>query len=198
MIFFVYLSFEIDLKQMCKKEITAGVSDYKNRLEQIKAFVFDVDGVFTDGMVQVSENGDLLRAYNSKDGYVIRAAREHGYHIAIITGGSSATIEKRFQPLGIKDIYLKSFNKLPDFEHFCKKYQLQPHETLFMGDDIPDIEIMQACGVACCPADAVPEVKAVAHYISPCVGGDACVRDVIMQVMKIQGCWMSHLHLASV
>jgi 3-deoxy-D-manno-octulosonate 8-phosphate phosphatase (KDO 8-P phosphatase) len=171
--------------------------DYKTKLEQIKAFVFDVDGVFTNGMVLVSENGELLRSYNAKDGHAIRLAVEHGYHVAIITGGSSATIAKRFHPLGVTDLYLKSFNKLPDFEHFCQKYQLQPHETLFMGDDIPDIEIMERCGVACCPADAVPEVKEVAHYISPLVGGSACVRDTIMQVMKVQGKWRRNVHLTS-
>ncbi len=163
--------------------------DYKSKLEQIKAFAFDVDGVFTNGMVLVSESGDLLRSYNAKDGHAVRMAAEHGYAVAIITGGSSATIHKRFHPLGVFDIYLKSFYKLPDFEHFCTKYNLQPQEVLFMGDDIPDIDIMRHCGIACCPADAVPEVKAAAHYISSQNGGDACVRDVIMQVMKVQGKW---------
>ncbi len=162
---------------------------YKAKLEKIKAFAFDVDGVFTDGGVLVSESGDLLRNYNAKDGYAVRAAVEHGYHVAIITGGSSLTIHKRFHPLGVFDIYLKSFYKLPDFQHFCDKYGLQHDEVLFMGDDIPDIEIMQHCGIATCPADAVPEVKEAAHYISANNGGDACIRDVITQVMKMQGKW---------
>ena len=168
-------------------------SDYKTCLAQIKAFAFDVYGVFTNGMVLVSENGDLLRSYNAKDGHAIRAAVTSGYPVAIITGGSSATIEKRFLPLGVKDIYLKSFYKLPDFDDFCKRHQLLPHEVLFMGDDIPDIEIMEVCGLACCPADAVPEVKAVSTYISPLTGGNACVRDVIMRVMKVQGRWARHV-----
>jgi 3-deoxy-D-manno-octulosonate 8-phosphate phosphatase (KDO 8-P phosphatase) len=171
--------------------------DYKTRLERIKAFAFDVDGVFTNGMVLVSENGDLLRSYNSKDGHAIRMAVTSGYPVGIITGGSSATIEKRFRPLGVNDIYLKSFYKLPDFDDFCKRHNLSPDEVLFMGDDIPDIEIMEACGVACCPADAVPEVKAVAAYISSQVGGSACVRDVIVQVMKVQGRWGRRVELAS-
>ncbi len=165
------------------------MSDYKVKLEKIKAFAFDVDGVFTDGRVLVSESGDLLRCYNAKDGHALRVAVEQGYHVGIITGAASATIHKRFHPFGVFDIYLKSFYKLPDFQHFCEKYKLQPDEVLFMGDDIPDIEIMRSCGVATCPADAVPEVKEAAHYISSCVGGDACVRDVIMQVMKVQGKW---------
>ncbi len=163
--------------------------DYKAKLEKIKAFAFDVDGVFTDGQVLVSESGDLLRSYNAKDGYAVRLAVEHGYHVAIITGGSSQTIAKRFHPLGVFDIYLKSFYKLPDFQHFCEKYNLQPDEVLFMGDDIPDIEIMKHCGIATCPADAVPEVKEAAHYISAFPGGATCIRDVIMQVMKVQGKW---------
>ena len=165
------------------------MSNYKSKLEQIKAFAFDVDGVFTNGMVQVSESGDLLRSYNAKDGHIIRTAIQHGYKVAIITGGVSPTIPLRFNPMGVFDIYLSSFSKLPDFERFCAKYDLQPNEVLFMGDDIPDIEVMQHCGLACCPSDAVPEVKAVAHYISPQAGGGGCVRDVITQVMKIQGKW---------
>jgi 3-deoxy-D-manno-octulosonate 8-phosphate phosphatase (KDO 8-P phosphatase) len=165
------------------------MSDYQSKLKQIKAFAFDVDGVLTNGMVLVSESGDLLRSYNAKDGQAIRMAVEHGYKVAIITGGVSPTIPKRFHPMGVFDIYLKSYDKLPDFEDFCAKYNLQPNEVLFVGDDIPDIEIMQHCGLACCPADAVPEVKAAAHYISSQAGGDGCARDVISQVMKVQGKW---------
>jgi len=167
------------------------MANYKTKLHKIKAFVFDVDGVLTDGMVQVSENGDLLRTYNSKDGLAIREAVESGYPIAIITGGSSETIKVRFTILGVKesDIYLRSRVKTPDFEHFCKKYNLQPDEVLFMGDDLPDIAPMRVCGLPCCPADAVPDVKAVAEYISIRNGGDGCVRDIIEQVMKVQGKW---------
>jgi len=166
--------------------------NYQSKLKEIKAFAFDVDGVLTDGRVLVSESGDLLRSYNAKDGHVLRTAVQQGYKVAIITGGVSPTIPMRFNPMGVTDIYLGSFDKLPDFEDFCAKYNLQPDEVLFMGDDIPDITILQHCGLPCCPADAVPEVKAVAHYISPQVGGDGCVRDVIMQVMKIQGKWASN------
>ena len=170
---------------------------YQSKLKEIKAFAFDVDGVLTNGMVFVCESGDLLRSYNAKDGHAMRSAVQHGYKIAIITGGVSPTIPLRFNPMGIDDIYLASFDKIRDFEHFCAKYHLQPDEVLFMGDDIPDIEIMQHCGLACCPADAVPEVKAAAHYISSQAGGDGCVRDVIMQVMKVQGKWTVNTNMAS-
>ncbi|MCL2097914.1 MAG: HAD-IIIA family hydrolase [Bacteroidales bacterium] len=163
--------------------------DYQSKLKEIKAFAFDVDGVLTDGRVLVAESGDLLRMYNAKDGHALRMATTQGYKVAIITGGVSPTIPKRFNPMGISDIYLASFDKIHDFEDFCKKHELQAEEVLFMGDDIPDIEIMQHCGLACCPSDAVPEVKAAAHYISSQVGGDGCARDVISQVMKVQGRW---------
>ena len=162
---------------------------FKSQLNKIKAFVFDVDGVFTDGTVQVCESGDLLRSYNAKDGYAVRVAVEQGYHIGIITGGSSETIFKRFHPLGVFDIFLKSRNKMPDFLSFCEKYNLKSEEILFMGDDIPDVEIMRACGLPCCPSDAVSEVKSAAVFISDRKGGAGCVREVIERVMVAQGKW---------
>ncbi len=171
---------------------------FKSKLSKIKAFVFDVDGVFTDGNVLVSESGDLLRTYNAKDGYALRVAVEQGYHVGIITGGSSETILKRFNPLGVVDIYLKSRNKLPDFVDFCTKHELDPDEVLFMGDDIPDLEIMMACGLPCCPSDAVPEIKDAVYYISEHRGGAGCVREAIEQVMKSQGKWNNEVHQLSV
>jgi 3-deoxy-D-manno-octulosonate 8-phosphate phosphatase (KDO 8-P phosphatase) len=166
------------------------MSSYKTKLHQIKAFAFDVDGVLTDGTVQVTESGDFLRTYNAKDGLAVRTAIEKGFRVAIITGGNSETIKKRFQIFGVTDFYLLSRIKLPDLQHFCDKYHLQPAEVLFMGDDLPDIPPMQHCGLPCCPADAVPEVKAVADYISLFDGGKGCVRDVIEQTLKVQGKWM--------
>ena len=167
------------------------MSNYKADLHKIKAFAFDVDGVFTDGSVLTYIDGDLLRTYNAKDGYAVRYAVEQGYPIAIITGGASETIKKRFNQLMVTDIYLCSRHKLPDFEDFCYKYGLSPEEVLFMGDDIPDIEIMQKCGVSACPSDAVPEVKSTAACISSFKGGAGCVRDIIEQVLKIQGKWQN-------
>jgi 3-deoxy-D-manno-octulosonate 8-phosphate phosphatase, YrbI family len=165
------------------------MANYKTKLHEIKAFVFDVDGVFTDGTVLVTESGDLLRAHNAKDGYAIRSAVLAGYPIGIITGGTSATIPRRFKMLGIEDIYIGSHTKIEALEDFCQKHGLKAQEVLFMGDDIPDLLAMRACGLACCPADAVEEVKQAAAYISPFVGGRGCVRDIVEQVMRLQGKW---------
>ncbi|MDR1405894.1 MAG: HAD-IIIA family hydrolase [Prevotellaceae bacterium] len=166
------------------------MAPYKTKLHQIKAFAFDVDGVLTDGSVQVTESGDFLRTYNAKDGLAVRTAIEKGFYVTIITGGNSETIKKRFQVFGVTDFYMLSRIKLPDLQQFCTKYSLQPHEVLFMGDDLPDIPPMKYCGLPCCPADAVPEVKAAAEYISPYDGGKGCVRDIIEQTLKIQRKWM--------
>ncbi|MDR1198325.1 MAG: HAD-IIIA family hydrolase [Prevotellaceae bacterium] len=165
------------------------MSNYKTDLYKIKAFAFDVDGVFTDGSLLVDNDGHFLRIYNAKDGYAVRQAVLHGYHIAIITGGVAASIKYRFKDLGVNDIFLLSENKIEDFKTFCISHNLRADEVLFVGDDIPDIEVMQACGISCCPSDAVPEVKNAADYISTFDGGKGCVRDVIEQVMKIQGKW---------
>ena len=165
------------------------MSNYKINLHKIKAFAFDVDGVFTDGSLLVDNDGHFLRTYNAKDGYAVRQAVLNGYHVAIITGGIAASIEYRFKNLGVADIFLLSENKIQDFKTFCTRRNVNADEVLFVGDDIPDIEIMQNCGIACCPADAVPEVKNAAAYISAFDGGKGCVRDVIEQVMKIQGKW---------
>lgn len=164
--------------------------NFKSDLHKIKAFAFDVDGVLTDGSVLVSEGGDFLRIFNSKDGYAIRYAVLQGFHVAIITGGGSETIRKRFNALDVFDIYLKSFKKLPDFNNFCEKYGLSHDEVLVMGDDIPDIDLLKVCGMPTCPVDAVPEVKAVSRYISHFEGGRGCARDVIEQVLKVQGKWI--------
>ena len=167
------------------------MSNFKVKLNKIKAFVFDVDGVFTDGLVIATENGDLLRSHNAKDGYALRVAVLQHFPVAIITGGSSESIPKRFVQIGvdISDIYLKSHNKIPDFYDFCSKHNIKPEEVLFMGDDIPDTGILKICGISTCPADAVTEVKEICEYISIYSGGKGCVRDVIEQTLKIQGKW---------
>ena len=170
------------------------MSNYKSKLHQIKALLFDVDGVFTDGTVLVTESGDLLRAHYAKDGYAIRCAVQQGYPIGIITGGTSQTIVKRFEMLGVTDLYLGARDKMKPFLHFCEKYQISPSQALYMGDDIPDLEVLQACGLPCAPADAAPEVKSVAEYISFCVGGQGCVRDVVEQMMRLHGKWYSNVN----
>lgn len=163
--------------------------NYKTKLHNIKAFAFDVDGVFTNGMVLSIPGGDFLRMHNSKDGYAVRYACKCGFPIAIITGGSSETIRERFKMLGVTDVYLASNDKLDDFMDFCFKYHLEPQQVAFMGDDIPDIEVLQKAGLSACPADAVQEVKDVVDYISDRRGGDCCVRDVIEQTLKLQNLW---------
>lgn len=157
----------------------------------IKAFAFDVDGVFTDGSVLALPNGDLLRTYNSKDCFGVRTAADNGYPVAIITGGCSESLIHRSRSLGVKDkdIYQLSKNKLPDFLHFCKEYGLKPEEVAFVGDDIPDIPVLKVAGLSVCPADAVAEVKDVCKYISPYGGGRGCIRDLIEKVLKPQGNW---------
>lgn len=167
------------------------MANFKAKLHKIKAFAFDVDGVFTDGQVLATETGDLLRSHNAKDGYAVRVAILKKFPVAIITGGSSESIALRFMQIGVprEDIYLKSIFKMPDFEHFINKYELSPDEVLYMGDDIPDIGILKACGIAACPSDAVNEVKDVCHYISIQGGGKGCARDVIEQTLKVHGLW---------
>ncbi len=165
------------------------MSNYKVKLDNIKAFAFDVDGVFTNGDVLCMPDGDLLRTYNSKDGFGLRMAFLKKYPIAIITGGNSQSITKRFIPYLASDIYLKSRNKVPDFIDFCSKYNLEPTQVAFIEDDLPDIPILKICGLAVCPADAVAEVKKVCDYVSLYKGGEGCVRDLIEQVLKIQNNW---------
>ena len=163
----------------------------KSRLQIIKAFVFDVDGVFTNGSVMLHPGGEFIRMMNIKDGYGVQHAVKMGYPMAIITGGYSKMVLKRFKILGVKDIYMRCSNKLQVFESFLKKYQLTPEEILYMGDDIPDFEIMKIVGFPACPADAADEIKQISVYISHKNGGEGCVRDVIEQVLRLQGKWMN-------
>ncbi len=165
------------------------MSNYKTKLHNIKGFAFDVDGVFTDGSVLCTPEGDLLRSYNSKDGFGLRMAFLKGYPVAIITGGNSNSITKRFIPHLANEVYLKSRNKVPDFLDFCEKYKLKPEEVAFVGDDLPDIPILKICGLAVCPADAVAQVKEVCDYVSLYKGGEGCVRDLVEQVLKVHGKW---------
>ena len=163
----------------------------EERLKKIKAFVFDVDGVFTDGGILATAEGDLYRTFDSKDGFGIRMAMMKGYKLGIITGGRSESITKRFLQTGIKpeDVYLGSRDKIEDFEDFCRKYDLLPEEILYMGDDLPDIPVMQVCGCGVAPADAVEEVLEAADFICTKAGGKGCVRETVQMTMKIQGTW---------
>ena len=159
---------------------------------KIKAFAFDIDGVATDGSILCIPGGDLLRVYDAKDSFAIRMAVMNGYPMAVITGGSSATIRERMVTVGLKpeDVFLRCRNKMEEFMLFCQRYSLKPEEVMYFGDDVPDIEVLRACGCGVCPADAVEEVKAAADYISPFPGGKGCLRDTIEKVMKAQGRWV--------
>ena len=166
--------------------------------KDIKLFVLDVDGVLTDGSLILLENGEMARKMNIKDGYALQLAVKKGYDILIISGGSSEGVKIRLNKLGIKEIYLAVTNKSELLQEYVKTKNLSRSNVLYMGDDIPDVLPMQLAGLACCPADAVPEVRSIAHYISPITGGCGCVRDVIEKVLKLNGDWNDHPEIASV
>jgi 3-deoxy-D-manno-octulosonate 8-phosphate phosphatase (KDO 8-P phosphatase) len=165
-------------------------TNYKENLKNIKAFIFDVDGVLTDGKLLISETGELLRSMNVKDGFAMKFAIDNGFKIGIISGGTNEAVRKRLSDLGIEEVHLKSHNKIVPFNNFKDKYELQAENILVMGDDIPDIPIIKAAGIGCCPQDAVQEVKNSSDYISQKSGGMGAVRDIIEQVMKIHKKWI--------
>ena len=161
-------------------------------LKKIKALFFDVDGVLSAETIGMDANGDPMRTVNIKDGYALQLAVKAGLHIAIITGGKTEAIRKRYEGLGIKDIFLGAAVKTKEYQLLLDKYQLSPEEVLYMGDDIPDYEVLRLVGLPCCPADAAPEIKQICKYISHRNGGYGCGRDVVEQVLKAHGKWMSH------
>ena len=160
-----------------------------DRLTKIKTFVFDVDGVLTDGTLLVPDDGQMIRRMNIKDGYALQLALKQGYRVVIISGGTSEAVRERLNRLGVQDVYLGVKNKKETLDEYLSVKQLLAEEVLFMGDDIPDYIVMKMAGVACAPADAVPEIKHISHYISPVKGGFGCVRDIIEKVLKLQDNW---------
>lgn len=162
---------------------------FKEKLHQITTFIFDVDGVLTNGTVILMPDGELVRQMSVRDGFAIKAATEAGYNIAIISGGTNEAVRNRLQLLGVNDIYLKVYDKVEKYNEYIDMYQLNPEEILYMGDDLPDISVMKRVGAATAPQDADPEVLKIADYISNKIGGSGCVRDVIEQVMRVQGKW---------
>jgi 3-deoxy-D-manno-octulosonate 8-phosphate phosphatase (KDO 8-P phosphatase) len=166
------------------------MSNFKEDLGSIKAFIFDVDGVLSSSKIYLHPGGDMMRSMNIKDGFAIQYAIRKGYHVAIITGGNSESVRKRFEHLGVKDIYLKSTDKRLEFREFMSLYDLEPKNILYMGDDLPDYLVMKEVGFPACPSDANEEIKAISKYVSDKCGGDGCVRDVIEQVLRLQGKWM--------
>lgn len=162
---------------------------YKQKLKDIKAFVLDVDGVLTDGSVYLLPGGTMNRVMNVLDGYAMVKAIKNQYIIGVITGGNDPEVQNRLSYLGVTDYYPKSPNKVRDYEHFKTKYSLKDDDILMMGDDLPDRQLIKHAAIGACPANAVPEIKEIADYISPVFGGKGAVRDVIEQVMKSQDKW---------
>ena len=165
---------------------------YKEIMNTINTFIFDVDGVLTDSSVHVSQNGEMLRIMNIRDGFAMKVAIESGYNVCIISGGNNEGVRIRLRNLGITDIHLASPNKVDTFKEYTELYNIKPENVLYMGDDIPDYHVMQLVGLPTCPQDAVAEIKAISKYISHKNGGKGAVREVIEQVMKVQGKW--HLY----
>lgn len=160
-------------------------------LKKIKAVAFDVDGVLSDNNVMLFDDGQPCRTANIKDGYALQLAVKTGLHVAIITGGRSEAVRLRYEGLGITDVYLAAGIKILRFREWLEKYNLRPEEVAYMGDDIPDYEVMRTCGLPCCPNDAAEEIKAIARYVSPYGGGKGCARDLLEQVMRARGLWMA-------
>jgi 3-deoxy-D-manno-octulosonate 8-phosphate phosphatase (KDO 8-P phosphatase) len=165
-------------------------NNYKQRLGGITTFLFDVDGVFTDGVVWLMANGEQVRTANVKDGYAVQLAVKKGFRIVIISGGNSEAVRLRFQGLGVTDVFLSSHDKWEVYEGYMEKHNLKPEEILYMGDDIVDYQVLKAVGVSTCPYDAAEEIREMVDYVSPKSGGKGCVRDVIEQTLKVQGKWM--------
>lgn len=162
---------------------------FLEQLKHITTLIFDMDGVLTNGDIIAAESGEFLRTFNIKDGYALQLAVKRGYHVCIISGGKGEAIRKRFEGLGINNIFLGISDKVAVYNRLCEESQLTKSEVLYMGDDIPDLKVMQLVGLATCPADAVPEIKAISHYISPYSGGKTAVRDIIEKVLKVQEKW---------
>lgn len=162
-----------------------------DKLKNIKAIAFDIDGVMTDGSILAMPDGDLLRTFDAKDSFGVRMAKMNGLITCVITGASSESIKKRFTYCGVdeEDVYLHSRIKTEDFEDLCQRHNLRHDEVMYFGDDLPDIGVLKACGIGVAPADAVQEVKDAADFVSPFNGGHGCVRHAIEMVMKAQGIW---------
>ncbi|MDF2436293.1 MAG: 3-deoxy-D-manno-octulosonate 8-phosphate phosphatase [Bacteroidota bacterium] len=168
------------------------MENFKSKLKRVKAFIFDVDGVLTDGSVTLMPDGEQVRVMNIKDGYALQLAVKKGFVVAIISGGRSEMVRKRLNGLGISDVYLAIENKIDKYKELLEIHELDPEEVLYMGDDIPDYEVMKRVGIPTCPNDSAQEIKDISIYVSHQKGGKGAVRDVIEQVMKVQGLWKDH------
>lgn len=170
---------------------------FLQKLKEITTFIFDVDGVLTDGSILASDSGEYLRSFNIKDGYALQLAVKRGYLVCVISGGKGASMQKRFDGLKLQEVFLDVSDKVKVYESLLAKYNLKSSEVLYMGDDVPDLKIMSLVGLATCPADAVPDVKAISAYVSPFDGGKTAVRDIIEKVMRVQQTWFDENPSAS-
>ncbi|ATP57230.1 3-deoxy-D-manno-octulosonate 8-phosphate phosphatase [Pedobacter ginsengisoli] len=162
---------------------------FLQKLKEITTLIFDVDGVLTNGDIIASDSGEFLRTFNIKDGYALQLAVKRGYLICIISGGKGLAMQRRFEGLGIAEVFLGVSDKVEVFSSLLTKYNLTASEVLYMGDDIPDLKVMQLAGLPTCPSDAVPEIKAISEYVSPYPGGKTAVRDIVEKVLKVQQKW---------
>lgn len=166
------------------------MTSYKEKLNPITTFIFDVDGVLTDGKVILLDN-EVVRTLNSRDGYALQFAAKMGYNILIVTGGYSPAVKTRLLNMGVTEVCLQSSNKVEVYKQLQEKYGFTDEQALYMGDDIPDYHVLKMVGVSTCPQDAAVEIKAICDYQSPYNGGRHCVRDVIEQTMRVQGKWFT-------
>lgn len=166
------------------------MANFKEDLLKVKAFVFDIDGVLSTQTIPLNVFGVPNRTVNLRDGYAIQLAVRKGYPICVISGSRSKDYKKRLKMLGVDDIYLNSHSKLDHFNAFLKKYKLDAEHVLFMGDDIPDYNVMKKAGLPVCPSDADSEIRQLASYVSDKKGGEGCVRDVIEQVLRLHNKWL--------
>ena len=167
----------------------SDTTNFKQKLSSIRCFVFDIDGVMTDGGLLITDDGAQLRKTNIRDGFGLAQAVKNGYYVWIISGSSSEGVRKRLKYLGIDEVYMNVENKWTKLESLLLQYRVSAKEVLYMGDDIPDYEVMSRCAIKTAPADAAPEIIAIADYVSHKKGGEGCVRDVIEQVLRVKGDW---------
>jgi 3-deoxy-D-manno-octulosonate 8-phosphate phosphatase (KDO 8-P phosphatase) len=165
------------------------MSSFKERLGKITTIIFDVDGVLTDGKVLVMESGEMVRNMHSKDGYALHLAVNKSYRLAVISGGNNVAVKQALERTGIQDIFIREHDKLGRYENYKQINNLRDEEIAYVGDDLPDHEVMSRVGLAVCPNDAAMEIKLISHYVSPKNGGEGCVRDIVEQILKVQGNW---------
>lgn len=168
------------------------MNNFKEQLRDVKAFVFDIDGVLSTQTIAMSVWGVPLRTVNLRDGYALQLAVRKGYHVGVISGARSKEYIKRLNTLGVSDIYLNSRRKTESMKELAEKWKTDLKNILYMGDDIPDYEVMKMVGLPACPADADSEIKQISDYISDKKGGEGCVRDVIEQALRLHNNWMDH------